>query len=180
MDTVRFTFWLLLALAVVQILFYYPALPDDMASHFDGSGTADGWMSKQAFVIFDLCMLALTALTFLVLPKIRWPDRWINMPRKDYWLAPERRETTFRYIERQMLLIGCATMVLLLAVFQFSIEANLDGSETIPSTVTWWLVGGFVGLTMLWTARLVWHFYRGSADPTDPPAPDRGTAREPG
>ena len=155
METPRLTFYLLLALAVLQIVVYYPMLPDVVASHFDGSGRADGWSSKGTFFVIDAATIALIAVIFLALSKIRWPDRWISLPHKDYWLAPERRERTFRELHRQMLVFGCATLGLLLVVMQWVIEANLDGSQTLPSAGMWWLMGGYLLFTLVWTVRLI-------------------------
>lgn len=170
MATPRFAFWLLLALAVLQVAVFYPRLPDVMASHFDGSGRADGWMSKNTFFAVDLAMLALTVLCFLVLPAIRWPDRLINLPHKDHWLAPERREETLRYMKGQILVFGCASLVLLLVVTQWVIEANLDGSQALPAAPMWWLLGGYGLFTVVWVIRLVRHYYR--VPTTAPSNPD--------
>lgn len=164
MQTSRFAFYLLLALAVLQVVVFYPRLPDVMASHFDASGQADGWMSKTTFLAIHVGTLGLTAVLFLALPAIRWPDRWVNLPHKDYWLAPERREETFRYLHGQFFLFGCLTLGFLLIVMQWVMEANLDGSHTLPAAPMWWLVGGYLFLTSVWTVRLVRHFYRVPAE----------------
>lgn len=164
MGTSRIAFWLLLAVGVVQALVFYPRAPDVMASHFNAAGQADGWMSKQLFFAVDLAMLILTAVLFLGLPAIRWPDSLINLPRKDHWLAPERRDETFRYFQRQMGIFGCATLVLLLVVMQWVMEANLDGSQTLPAAPMWWLLGGYLLFTTMWTVRVVRHFYRPPQD----------------
>jgi len=169
METPRFVFYLLLALAVLQVLVYYPMLPETVASHFDGSGRADGWSSKSTFFTIDAAVIALTALIFLGLSKIRWPDRWVSLPHKDYWLAPERRERTFRELQRQMLVFGCATMVVLLVVMQWTIEANLDGSQTLPAAPMWWLMGGYLLFTAVWTTRLVVRLRRVPDSPPDSP-----------
>lgn len=160
METPRFAFYLLLALAVFQIVVYYPILPEVVASHFDGSGRADGWSSKETFFAIDAATIALTAVIFLGLSKIRWSDRWVSLPHKDYWLAPERREQTFRYLHRQMLVFGSATLMLLLVVMQWVIEANLDGSQTMPGAGMWWLMGGYLLFTTVWTIRLIVRLYR--------------------
>lgn len=160
MKTTRFAFYGLLALALLQVVVFYPRSPEVMASHFDASGQADGSMSKQAFFALDLAVVALTALLFLGFPAIRWSDGLISLPRKDYWLAPERREAIFRYIHRQMLLFGCLTLGLLLVVMQWVIQANLDGSRTLAPEPMWWLLGLYALMTGVWVVRLVRHFYR--------------------
>lgn len=160
MGTSRFAFVSLLALALVQVVVFYPRCPEVMASHFDAGGQADGWMSKQAFFALDLGVIALTAVIFLGLSAIRWPNQLVSLPHKDHWLAPERREETWRFFHRRMLVFGCATLAFLLVVMQWVIEANLDGSRTIPSQPMWWLVGGYLLFSAVWTVLLIRHFYR--------------------
>jgi hypothetical protein len=107
----------------------------------------------------------LTAVIFLALSAVRWPDRLVNLPRKDYWLTPERREETFRFLNRQMLIFGCATLILLLVVMQWTIEANLDGTQTIPAAPMWWLLGAYLLFSAVWVVRLVGHFRKVPAEP---------------
>ena len=40
-------FWVLIAAAVVQAAYYFPSMPDPMASHFGPGGRADGFQSRS-------------------------------------------------------------------------------------------------------------------------------------
>ena len=42
----------LLVLAALQIAYFYPQLPDTVASRFDGAGRPNGWAPKGAFRFF--------------------------------------------------------------------------------------------------------------------------------
>ena len=42
---------------------------------------------------------------------LRNPNAVINLPHRDYWLAPERRPATFEFIRRQMMRFGTAMLV---------------------------------------------------------------------
>lgn len=44
----------LLLLAILQAAWYYPQLPEMVASHFGVSGKPDGWMSRQSFLLVEL------------------------------------------------------------------------------------------------------------------------------
>ena len=44
-------------LSVLQAVYYYPRLPDTVASHFDLWGNPDGWMGKQTFCVLGPIML---------------------------------------------------------------------------------------------------------------------------
>ena len=82
---------------ISQFLYYYPNLPEIIASHFNGTGEADSWMSKQGFIIFDAIILLIVILHFTLLPSFlkKLPDSLINLPNKEYWLATKRRAETF-------------------------------------------------------------------------------------
>lgn len=71
-------------------------LPPRLASHFNASGAADGWMDKSTFVTSWIA--AVVFLNLLVIG-ICWgfrflPDSMFNLPHRDYWLSPAQRPTT--------------------------------------------------------------------------------------
>ena len=41
-----------------QVAYYYPQLPDTVASHFDLAGNVDGTASKQTFVTLAAVVIA--------------------------------------------------------------------------------------------------------------------------
>lgn len=54
-------YWILLGivlLAVIQSVYYYPKVPDIVASHFGPGGHPNGWMTKPIFFVTYLGMLA--------------------------------------------------------------------------------------------------------------------------
>ena len=114
-------------LAVLQYTYFYPRLPDRVASHFDGAGRADGWSSKPAFFATNLGITLAMAAMFLSIAWImkKMPDSAINLPNRAYWLAAERRGATIDYVRSQMEWLGAATIGFMVGLFQLSIEANL-------------------------------------------------------
>lgn len=142
---------LLIALALLQAAFYAPRLPDPVASHFNSAGQPNDWMARNAFLAFNLVMLIGMAALFLVIPPLisRVPNEWINMPRKDYWLAPERRAATLEQMARWMEWMGAVTVAFLLAITQLTIEANLSGAQQLDNTV-WMLTGAFLVALAVW------------------------------
>lgn len=57
MSLARAILCLLIGVFLAQIVYYYPNLPENVASHFNGSGEPAGWMSRQNFVIFEGVLL---------------------------------------------------------------------------------------------------------------------------
>jgi len=151
---------LLILASVGQILFYYPQLPEVIASHFTFEGTANGWQPKRAFFGIYSGVLVLLVSIFLGLPLLldRIPDSLINLPQKQYWLAPERRAETFSFINAQMLMYGNATLGFILVVFQLAIQANLTPQKQLPSAIMLPLLGGYILLCLVWTVRFICKF----------------------
>jgi uncharacterized membrane protein len=144
MKTQRGIFVALLLAVAIQIAYFYPLLPDTMASHFDGAGRPNGWMSKGGFMGLYVGLLALMAANFLVLPVFleRLPVWLINLPNKSYWLAPERREQAWAKIQAYLLAFGNAAVALMLVVFQLAMLANLSESRVLSPAI-WILLAAF-------------------------------------
>jgi hypothetical protein len=117
----------LLAVAgVAQAVAWWPQLPERVASHFDLSNRVDGWMGRTAFLVLTVGLQVFLAVLFIALPVLleRLPDSLINLPDKDYWLAPARRSGSLAHMSSGLLAIGAATLMLLLVVFQGIFELN--------------------------------------------------------
>lgn len=150
---------LLLVLAggvlVIQAIHYWPQLPDVMASHFGVDGEADGWSSKQSFFGIMLAVAALTIALFGLLPALvrSLPASMVNVPNRDYWLAPERRQDLLERIERGMIPFGVATLLFLAAVTQLVIRANLAPQGAASLDGLWPVLILYLALTPVW---LIW------------------------
>lgn len=156
----RLIIFLLVVLTLLQAVHYAPLLPEQMATHFDGAGQADGWSSKTSFILLNVGMTVGMALLFLALPALigKMPDAWINMPNKDYWFAPERRATTLDAMQRWMEWIGAATIALLIGITQLTIEANLSGGQELSQGV-WLLTTAYFVVMVVWIAGFLrWAF----------------------
>jgi uncharacterized membrane protein len=157
----RILILLFLLLAFWQAAHYAPLLPERIASHFDAAGRANGWSAKTEFFALNLAFVAGMALMFLGLtawlPKI--PNEWINLPHKDYWLAPARRAATLETLQQQMEWLAAATVALMVGITQLTIEANLGGGQAWPRAAFWLLFGGYMAFFVVWLVWLLreWH-----------------------
>ncbi|HXN08392.1 MAG TPA: DUF1648 domain-containing protein [Candidatus Acidoferrales bacterium] len=149
-----------LAIAAVQIAYYYPQLPSVMASHFDISGAPNSWMPKSAFFGLFCFIYIFYAALFWALPHLLMvsPPSLINMPNKSYWLAPARREITAHLLGDHMAWFGIALTVFLIAGCQLVIVANLPGHSGNLGPWVWWLLGIYLTFTLVWLIRLVRSF----------------------
>ena len=104
-----------------------PTLPERLATHFGASGQPNGWMSRSgnALAIY-LTAVALAGLIVGIMYAVRFfPPRVINLPARDYWLASERREETYRFLLRQGLWFACMEIAFMAGLYWLVTQANL-------------------------------------------------------
>lgn len=147
---------LLPALAAIHTAYYYPSLPERMATHFGPSGKADGWMSKSANAIFYIALVGVFSLAWVGIGWLlkKTPDDMINVPNKEFWLAPERREQSLTRMGHQMATFGIATIAFLMAVMQTVFLSNLRGSDQLGSLFFVYFAG-FMLYTGIWTVQML-------------------------
>jgi uncharacterized membrane protein len=157
MSALRRLFYGLLALAALQVMYYYPQMPEVVASHFDGHGAPNGWSSRNVFFAIYLSMIALLVGIFIFVP--RWSERRISfslkIPNRDYWLAPDKLEQTRAFFQRQMIVMGVVHLLLAIFVVQLAILANLGQEARLHSGIGWAL-----GLYLLFIIAWLVHFWR--------------------
>lgn len=93
MRTSTVTLLGLLALFVVRFFMQLSGMPEVVASHFGPGGQPDGWMSRSVFAVFGALPVLVAAIVGFLAPAMtaRMPTHLINLPHREYWLAPERR-----------------------------------------------------------------------------------------
>lgn len=144
-------FLALAATAIAQALWQHGRLPERVASHFNVAGTADGWMPRDRQTAWHIGVVLLMTALFegIVWAGARLPRELINLPHRDYWLAPERRAVTQAWLDGLVRLLGSALMVFFLGLFHLVYRANLDGQ---PLSV---LATGLLGAGLLVTVGVV-------------------------
>ncbi len=159
MNWFRRIFFALVALAVVQVIYYYRQMPDVVASHFDGLGAPNDWASKQGFFGLYLAIILLLVAVF------EWVPRWsenrgrfgMKIPNRDYWLAPERVAQTKSFFRRQMFIMGIVHLLLAMYAIQLALLANLDQQPILHPSIGWALVLYFIFLG-IWLIHFHLHF----------------------
>lgn len=124
----RWILWLPVAVFGAMYLVFGPDLPDPMASHFNLAGEPDATQSKTMFFALGL---GAHLLILGIFGGVGWlverlPARMINLPNREYWLAPERRGVAIARFSRGMGVFGLVTLLFLNAVFYLVIRTNLD------------------------------------------------------
>jgi uncharacterized membrane protein len=119
----------LVILSLVSLVFIVatsPTLPPTVATHFAAGGRANGWMTREGYTLFALVFaIALPWLLYAgsALLPARWPGV-VNLPHRDYWLAPPRRAQALAVLQRYGAIVAGAMMVLSAAMHGAILDAN--------------------------------------------------------
>lgn len=161
MKILKSYFSALIILAIMQVIYYFPRMPETLASHFDGLGDPNGWSSKIVFFAIYAAVLLLTIFIFVVFPDkfIKSSGQGIKIANKEYWLAPERREATIKFYRSYFLLFGIANAMLAILTIQFVIHANFKQQPRLDSAIVWVLVLYFI-FVIAWLIRFYTKFRR--------------------
>ena len=160
MRWLRRIFYSLAALTLLQTGFYYPQMPEIMASHWAGLGAADAWSSRTGFFAVYLAIVAMVVLVFEFAPRygVRG-NRRMKIPHAEYWLAPERIEQTKTFFRNQMMLMGVVHLALAIYVVQLAILANFSDEPRLHPSIFWALTLYFLFLAA-WLVYFLVHFRR--------------------
>lgn len=160
MNKIRLLFALAIILGVIEAIYFYPRIPDRMAIHFNAAGTADGWGPKLRFFETFGLIFNMIALLFWGLPLLlrRVPDSMMNLPNKDYWLAPERRKQTLDRIVGQLLFFGAVTLLLLDGVLYLCLRANFADKPALSADWMWGLLIVFITINIFWIISMLRSF----------------------
>jgi uncharacterized membrane protein len=136
-------------------------LPERVATHFGPDGAPNGWQTRAGYVQFMLIFSAAVPASILgVFAIIRHCNGWgLNIPYKSYWLAPERREETMDFVQRQRFWLVGGLLVFLAVVHWSIVDANAHATATLPQWFFLW-VGVFLLVMMSWSVSFLRHFSR--------------------
>ena len=132
----------------------WSALPDRFATSFDFAGRPRDETGRAAFAALALGTSSFVALVFGGLGAwiARVPAAWINVPDKEWWLAPERRAATVARLATFLEVLGFALLVLLATLFVVIGETAIAGRAELPSA---WLAAPAL-LVAVTVAMLAW------------------------
>lgn len=145
--------YLVFIICVVATLGKLPVL---MATHFDLTGHANGWMGRTSY-------LELTCGTVLGLPLFMVGvtlitgrlGRGLNIPNRDYWLAPERRAATVAVALRFVVVLAAIVVLLFSCLHLLVTSANADSAHPhLNAAVFITMFLGFLAAVLVWIALL--------------------------
>ena len=131
---IAFVIFLILTGAVIAYaLFMHPRLPERVPVHFDLQGNPDRWSSPMELTGVLVGVSAFFLLLFGLLPLFmtRLPPSLWNLPHRDYWLAPTRKEGTARVVSMFCFRIGSLTSLFFLLLHQAVISVAIGKTERL-------------------------------------------------
>jgi len=158
----RFLYMFLLLAGLLMMAYYYPQMPQRMASHFAADGSPNGWQSREAFFVLMIVVSSASAVVCVLAPRqiAAKSNARINLPHRDYWLAPERRAETMRTISATMAWFGCGILLVLISGTFLALQANLAPDHHFNSEAMLAVLGGFLASLLFLFVGLVRHFQR--------------------
>src|SRR5437879_2682995 len=147
----------LAAYAAVHFSSYYSQLPDVVASHFNARGVANGWQTKSAFFAVFVGVSVLAAVIGFGIPRIisAMPPQLINLPNKNYWLAPDHLAETQTFLNNYFAWFGCAVFLIIILTFDYAIQSNLRPASRPDISRMWYILAGFLAFVAVSTISLL-------------------------
>ena len=145
-------FLILCACSVWHALHYYAALPAMIPRDSFEAGPSDALTSKVTLLQIYLIAVAGTAFCFpgLGLLITRMKVSRINLPNKEYWLAPERKQRSLDFMVAYTAWFGSATLLFLMRIFHGCFRAVLgEGMRPDPPLPTAIATGVLYGAFIL-------------------------------
>jgi hypothetical protein len=153
-------FWILILGAAAFVLISGSGLPPLVASHFGLGGQADGFMSRDGYLGF--MVIGTVVIPFLIVVPQRIvrtiPPRLINVPNREYWLAPERIDTTLDYLRDHAVWFAVLFTALLCFVHWEVVQANMRTPARLAAVPFASGLIAYVVSVFVWIGAMFRHF----------------------
>jgi hypothetical protein len=137
-----------------------PLLPERVATHFGAKGEPDQWMDRATVVlIMGTAGVGLPLLLAgFAFATRRLPIWSINLPNRDYWLAPENEQRARDYILAYMVWLACLVVCFMAGLYYVTVQANQQTPVRLPGTAIGLVFMTFLAGFVLWITRLLKRF----------------------
>jgi len=148
-------FFALALFGAVQYVYYAPRLPEILGSHFGITGAVNGWQTKTAFFSIELVIILVATVVSFGVPRLieAMPVSLINLPHKEFWLSPDKREDTLSYVRVWSAWFGCGLLAFLLFVMELAFRANLHTPPRFNNSA---FVPALLAFAIFDAAALIW------------------------
>ena len=159
----RLWFVVLLAAAAAVAIFTTSAkFPETGATHFDVHGQANASMSRDVYRGYMTFLVVVVPLLVAGLPvwvSRRWP-MLLNIPNRDYWLAPERNAATLASLGSRTAFLAIAMIALICFVHVLVMRANAGDEPELDQRLLMIGLVTFIAFMTGWIVSLYRRFRR--------------------
>jgi len=148
-----------LCLVLAYLVYFTPELPQQIATHFDSAGHANGWSNRDTFVWLYGGMLVFMAMMFggMATTVGKVPTSLWSFPNRDWWLTGARASATRRYLARWLLRFGSAMSLFMGVTLYQIVQANQAHTARLGDGF-WFAFTLFMAYTLFESGRLIWRF----------------------
>lgn len=155
---------LLLALAFFVACLWRDAvgLPEKLATHFDGAGKPNGWMTRTQHLAFST-LFGLGVPTFVLglCYSIRFlPSSTLNVPHAAYWRSVEHFPEACRILFEQGLWFAALLLIWTALLNGLIVSANRTVPPHLDNGAVMMLAGALLAGLVLWIIVLLHRFSR--------------------
>lgn len=154
--------WILLTGAAAFVLISGSGLPPLVASHFGIGGAVDGFMARNGYLGFMLVGTVVIPLLIVVPQRLvrTIPPRLISLPHREYWLAPERIDSTRDYLRNHAVWFAALFVMLMCFVHWEVVQANMRSPARLAAAPFITGLSLYVVGVIVWIGAMVAHFRR--------------------
>jgi len=147
-------------------VFCYDHLPDRVALHFSVSGFPDSYGSRLVNLLMTTGLHIFLTTLFLALPILvkKLPLNLVNLPHKDFWLAPERMDETIDALTLRFYHFGILVNLFLIALNYLTYLANHSEPVRLNMLLFLAVLAIFFIITAYWLIRFYRRFSRKEID----------------
>jgi hypothetical protein len=137
-------------------------LPETVASSFGAHGAPRAWMTRDFYrgwmLAFGVGLPWIVFLAIAVAPRAL--PRYVNLPHKDYWLAPDRREKSLRDLAGYGAVLAVLMALFSGGIHALVIEAHAVTPPRLPLGPFLSLLGSLIAAIGVWAIALHRRFGR--------------------
>jgi len=134
-------------------------LPPVVASHFSFSGVADGFTPRGAYTALMIALVVFIPLVPAILPgALARNGAGLNIPNREFWLAPERRAATLAFMRGHGLWLAGALALFMGYNHGLTVRANALEPPALPSGGFYAGMAIFLGVVAAWLWVLLARF----------------------
>ena len=150
----------LMVFSVTFVIYTSYYLPSSVATHFNINNQPDGWMTRDFYLLMILTLLISipSAISVGISILSKKFSHLINLPNRDYWLAPPRLNDSLDFLAAHGHRLGRLVIVLMTGLHYVVLVANRAEPAALPQSWFIAIVLGFVLALGLWVLALYRRF----------------------